>query len=134
VDRRSSSRYALRVPVVFHWDDGKQKHSTGISRDLSPAGAYISCENKADCPKRGSVLEVEILLPAIGQEHKNLKLNAKGPVVRTNRSHHSCGFAIRSQFVIHVEADGPPRINGSSLDPTETQMPSGSSPRVRKSH
>lgn len=103
MDRRSSSRYALRAPVLFHWQDGEIKHATGVSRDLSPEGAYVRCEKRSDCPKCGSALAVEVLLPSIGQSAQLWKLKAKGFVVRTSRSNQRFGFAVRSQFVVHVD-------------------------------
>jgi hypothetical protein len=104
VDRRSSSRYALRAPVIFHWHDGEFKHATGVSRDLSPVGAYVRCEHKTDCPRRGSTLTIEVLLPSVGDEV--MKLKARGFVVRTNRGERPCGFAVRSAFGTH---NGPER-------------------------
>src|SRR6185369_1539344 len=104
VDRRTSSRYALRAPVIFHWVDGAERHSIGVSRDLSSSGAYVRCELKADCPKLGTPLAIEVLLPSVGTEI--LRLKGDGRVVRTNRSHAACGFAVDSPLGAHVEPAG----------------------------
>ena len=41
VERRNFVRYALRVPVVFGWNDnfGNRQQGTGFTRDISPGGA-----------------------------------------------------------------------------------------------
>jgi hypothetical protein len=104
VDRRTSCRYALRAPVIFHWVNGVERHAIGVSRDLSSGGAYVRCELKADCPKLGTPLAIEVLLPSVGTEI--LRLKGDGRVVRTNRSHAACGFAVDSPLGAHVEATG----------------------------
>jgi len=115
VDRRTSSRYALRAPVIFHWADGAERQAIGVSRDLSSSGAYVRCELKADCPKLGTLLAIEVLLPSVGTEI--LRLKGDGRVVRTNRSHAACGFAVDSPLGAHVEAPGsaePPNNRSAS--------------------
>jgi len=113
VDRRSSSRYALRASVIFHWRDGQSKHATGVSRDLSPVGAYVTCEQKADCPRRGSTLAIEVLLPSVGAEV--MKLKAKGLVVRTSRDEQPCGFAVSSAFGVRGDSEQPGATEDTSV-------------------
>jgi len=116
VDRRTSSRYALRAPVIFHWRDGHDKHATGVSRDLSPLGAYVNCEQESDCPRCGSTLVIEVLLPSVGAEV--MKLKAKGMVVRSSRDEQPCGFAVSSVFGIRED----PERTGAAED---TSIPMG---------
>jgi hypothetical protein len=96
--------------VIFHWRDGHDKHATGVSRDLSPLGAYVNCEQEADCPRCGSTLAIEVLLPSVGAEV--MKLKAKGLVVRTSGDEKPCGFAVSSEFGVH----GDPERTGAAED------------------
>jgi len=103
VDRRKSVRYDLRVPIVFHWDDGQVKHAGGFSRNLSPAGAYVSCDEQGDCPKCGAILDMELLLPPIDAKAQGLRLKAEAEVVRNNSAEEPLGFAVRSNFSANAE-------------------------------
>jgi len=121
VDRRKSLRYELRVPVVFRWDDGHVKHAGGFSRDLSPAGAYVSCDEQGDCPGRGATVEMELLLPPIDAKAQGLRLKAEAEVVRTNSACEPLGFAVRSNFSANADngddGDMDVSVVGSSPHP-----------------
>lgn len=131
VDRRTSSRYALRAPVIFHWRDGYDKHATGVSRDLSPLGAYVNCEQETDCPRSGSALAIEVLLPSVGAEV--MKLKAKGLVVRTSRDEQPCGFAVSSEFSVHEHPERTSSAEDTSVSITMGREAGRAKKKKRKS-
>jgi hypothetical protein len=91
------------VPVVFRWEDGQVKHAGGFSRDLSPAGAYVSCDEQVDCPECGATVEMELLLPPIDAKAQGLRLKAEAEVVRANSAGEPLGFAVRSNFSANAD-------------------------------
>ena len=46
-EHRNAMRYRLRLPVIFHWDDGADHTEGGFTRDVALDGALIQ---KGDPP------------------------------------------------------------------------------------
>lgn len=88
-DRRTKKRYALAARARFRWQDaaGNWISSTGMTRDMSVAGAYILCPN---VPALKAPIELQVLTPLSQGISSNASLYGKGFVTRTN---HGVGFA-----------------------------------------
>ena len=79
LQRRASVRYKLRLPVIFHWNDGKERTEGGFTNDVALDGALIF---STKCPPIGSDIRIEILLPSPGQSGEELRIECVGKVTR----------------------------------------------------
>ena len=79
-ERRDCERYVFELPVHAMWKDaaGDIKEETGITKDISSAGAFMICKNPID---RDCEIDFQIDLPAI-VENANSRVSARGKVVR----------------------------------------------------
>ena len=103
VERRTSRRYSLRLPVLFRWrrESGEECRSGGFTRDVSTTGTYVNCEN--ECPPQAAVVGIELLLPPGELQAAGLKLKAEGSVVRAGRAGEGTGFAVKTDFTADEE-------------------------------
>ncbi len=60
-ERRTEVRYKLRLPVLFHWNDGKEQMEGGFTCDVALDGALIFSSR---CPPIGSDVRIEVLIPS----------------------------------------------------------------------
>jgi len=77
--RRASVRYRLRLPVIFHWNDGTDHTGGGFTNDVAVDGALIF---SSKCPPVGSSIRIEVLLPSPDQSDEELRIECVGNVVR----------------------------------------------------
>jgi hypothetical protein len=101
MERRSSVRYELRVPVLFSWDNAQAgpRQAGGFTRDLSTVGAYVICEQATDCPAVHSTVAVHLLLPPLETGAPAIPLNTdEARVVRAGSKTEDTGFAIVADF------------------------------------
>ncbi|MGH9681610.1 MAG: PilZ domain-containing protein [Candidatus Acidiferrales bacterium] len=99
INSRSVVRYSLSARAVFTWRDssGNLQESRGVTRNVSPKGAYIFAPR---CPANGSPLSISIFLPPMGSESRTLCIETEGRVVRTDTvTEGSVGFAVSSHRV-----------------------------------
>jgi len=101
VERRGTSRFALRAPALFGWGNRESRLAGGFTRDASAGGAYILCERE-DCPAVSTRISIEIMLPPIDAEGHGVKLKGEGQVVRNNGLGEESGFAIVADFGMHT--------------------------------
>ena len=111
MERRKASRYGLRVPVLFSWENAQSKRAGGLTRDISASGVYVLCE-KNHCPAQGDTVTVKLILPSIADveaqgsiadvEAQGTKLNSKGQVVRTADFPEESGFAVLAEFAMEL--------------------------------
>jgi hypothetical protein len=82
VEHRSSTRFAVQVPVLFSWlgSSSRIEHSGGFSRNLGKGGAFVCCGDSI--PPVGAELSIEVLLSGLGSECKQWRLHGKARVVR----------------------------------------------------
>lgn len=98
MERRKASRYGLRVPVLFSWEDPHLKLDGGFTRDISASGVYVLCEKKY-CPAQGDTVTIQLILPSIVDlEPRGLKLKSRGRVLRTGDFPEESGFALLAEF------------------------------------
>ena len=78
-DRRGEVRYKLRLPVIFHWNDGKDQMEGGFTCDVALDGALIFSSR---CPAIGSDVRIEVLIPSPDQSGDELRVQCIGKVTR----------------------------------------------------
>jgi hypothetical protein len=79
--RRTAVRYKLRLPVIFHWNDGVEHTSGGFTSDVALDGALILSR---ESPPVGSRVRVEILLPSPEKENEELRICCSGRVIHSS--------------------------------------------------
>jgi len=77
--RRAAVRYKLRLPVIFHWNDGTERTEGGFTNDVAMDGALIF---STKCPPIGSEVRIEVLLPSPDQSSEELRIECVGKVTR----------------------------------------------------
>ena len=93
LERRSAVRYKLRLPVIFHWDDGTEHTQGGFTHDVSMEGALIL---SAECPPIGSDIRIEMLFPPLDQSGETLRIQCTGKIIRV--AHQAGCFAVQGAF------------------------------------
>lgn len=99
INTRIAVRYSLSARAIFTWRDsfGNLQESRGVTRNISPKGAYILAPK---CPASGSPLSISIFLPPLGGETRTLCMESEGRVVRVEAvGEGSVGFAVSSHRV-----------------------------------
>ena len=114
-DRRSSVRYKLCLPVIFHWSDECEHTYSGITMDISLSGAFVLSEK---WPAKGNELKIELILNSWGIGRKPLRIKCNGRVTRT--SVRDGGFAVQGCF------DDKHLTGGSLLAEVNANVNSGS--------
>jgi hypothetical protein len=79
LQRRSAVRYKLRLPVIFHWNDGTEHTEGGFTNDVSLDGALIF---SAHCPPYGTAIRIELLIPSPDESGEDLRIECIGKVTR----------------------------------------------------
>lgn len=103
MEQRRATRYQMRVPVIFKWDDqqGLRQQGGGFTRDISTGGIFVSCPTS---PPAGTAVALEVLLPPLEAEAQGLRLQADGQVVRLEESGKRGGFAAAADFGLRSAA------------------------------
>ncbi len=79
LQRRAAVRYRLRLPVIFHWNDGTEHTGGGFTNDVSVDGALIF---SSKCPPLGSDIRIEVLFPSPDQSGEELRIDCISKVTR----------------------------------------------------
>ncbi len=87
IERRDCERYDFELPVHATWKDadGNIKKETGITRDISSSGVFMTCKNFID---RECKIDLQIELPVFVENAKS-RIMARGKVVRNLGMTHS---------------------------------------------
>jgi hypothetical protein len=93
--RRTAVRYKLRLPVIFHWNDGVEHTSGGFTADVALDGALILSRV---CPSVGSEIRLEVLLPSLESENGELRIGCSGRVVRSCEMSGVWAFGFKGEF------------------------------------
>jgi hypothetical protein len=93
--RRSSARYKLHLPVIFHWNDGGEFTEGGFTYDVALDGALISSTR---CPPIGCDIRIEVLIPSPGKSNEQLRIQCVGKVTRTANQGEGSSFGVRGVF------------------------------------
>ncbi|MBB6145267.1 hypothetical protein HNQ77_003225 [Silvibacterium bohemicum] len=92
LQRRAAVRYKLRLPVIFHWNDGAEHTGEGFTVDVALDGAFIL---SSKCPPMGSNVRIEILFPSPDGNTGEKRIESSGTVTRTVGEADSRGFGIQ---------------------------------------
>ena len=95
LQRRAAVRYRLRLPVIFHWNDGKDHTEGGFTADVALDGAFIL---SSKCPPMGTSVRIEILLPTPDQSGGELRIECIGKVMRVVNQAGFTGFGVQGMF------------------------------------
>jgi hypothetical protein len=85
----------LRLPVIFHWNEGSQQTEGGFTCDVALDGAMI---RSSRCPPVGSDVRIEVLLPAPYQSGEELRIHCTGRVIRMENHGVFASFAVVGDF------------------------------------
>jgi hypothetical protein len=112
VEQRLSSRYQLRLPVIFRWtdDNGVTQQGGGFTRDISTGGVFVICDAP---PQPAACIALELLLPPLAGNAPGLRLQGNAQVVRAEQASPMIGFAALSDL------DLPGRGGGQIPEPDE---------------
>ena len=105
MDRRSSVRFALRLPVLFQRGEpaAGEERGAGFTRDVSTTGAYILCEKEAERPALDSLLNLQVLIPSLNSASHGLRLTGVATVVRNSTANEELGFAVAGELGHELE-------------------------------
>ena len=89
-------RYRLRLPVIFHWDDGSEHTEGGFTSDIALDGALIFSSR---CPPVGADVRIEVVIPS--PEHdalEEIRIECVGKVTRVWEQPGSAYFGVHGIF------------------------------------
>lgn len=95
LQRRSAVRYKLRLPVIFHWNDGKEHTEGGFTSDVALDGALIL---SSKCPPVGSEVRIEVLIPSPDHSDEELRIECVGTVTRVVEQPGYSAFGVHGIF------------------------------------
>jgi PilZ domain-containing protein len=93
--RRAAIRYKLHLPVLFHWNDGREHTEGGFTSDVALDGALILCSK---CPPVGTEVRIEILLPSPDLSGEELRIECTGTVTRVVDQPRTKAFGVYGIF------------------------------------
>lgn len=88
-------RYKLRLPVIFHWDDGTEHTEGGFTSNVARDGALIL---SSKCPPVGSDVRIEVLLPAPDGKEEEIRIECLGKVTRVDDRLGAGSFGVHGFF------------------------------------
>lgn len=98
LEHRAATRFSLRAPVLFSWiETGQQKHGAGFTRDVSTAGAYITCD-RLYVLEIGMQVCLEVVLPALDAGNDPAQLCIEGSIARLSGYNEKPGFALQGEL------------------------------------
>jgi len=92
-NHRVQVRYQLKLPVIFHWNDGTEHTGGGFTCDVALDGALIFSSR---CPPLGTDIRIEVLIPAPDNSGAELRVECVGKVTRVEEQA-GC-FGVRGIF------------------------------------
>ena len=88
-------RYRLRLPVLFHWEDGREHTEGGFTSDIALDGALIL---SSKCPPVGTDVRIEVLIPSPGHSAEEIRIECIGKVTRVWEQPGSAYFGVHGMF------------------------------------
>jgi PilZ domain len=95
LQRRAAVRYKLRLPVIFHWNDGTEHTGAGFTSDVALDGALILSSR---CPSVGSDVRIEVLIPSPDRSGEELRIECIGRVTRVVEQPGCNAFGVQGMF------------------------------------
>jgi len=93
--RRNAVRYNLKLPVIFHWQDDKERIDGGFTSDVGLDGAQILSRA---CPPVGSMVRLEVLIPSPIRNTEELRIECIGKVTRVLEKPGCSAFGFQGTF------------------------------------
>jgi hypothetical protein len=94
-EHRNAMRYRLRLPVIFHWNDGMERTEGGFTSDVALDGALI-CSSK--CPPVGADVRIEVLIPSPDLSPGEIRIECIGKVTRVWEQTGAAYFGVQGMF------------------------------------
>jgi PilZ domain-containing protein len=88
-------RYKLRLPVIFHWNDGSDHTEGGFTVDIALDGALIASNT---FPPIGADVRIEVLVPSPGKDQMQIRIECNGKVTRVAGTNGTNYFGVRGIF------------------------------------
>ena len=97
VDRRRSSRFRLRLPVLTQWTDAQNRvrYGGGFSRDICLRGLFVV---SSDPPPVATMITVTVVLPNVRAGSQEIQLHSVGSIVRIEHEADAKGYAVNCHF------------------------------------
>jgi hypothetical protein len=93
--RRSAIRYKLKLPVLFHWNDGAEHMEGGFTCDVALDGALIL---SSKYPPVGAEVRIEVLVPAPDRSGEEIRIECIGRVTRIVDQPGFTAFGVHGMF------------------------------------
>lgn len=94
-NRRTTVRYKLQLPVIFHWKEGGEYTGGGFTSDVALDGALI---NSSTCPPVGTDVLIEVLLLSPVEGGQEMRIQCAGKVTRVVDQGNFKSFGVRGDF------------------------------------
>lgn len=94
-ERRAAMRYRLKLPVIFHWNDGTDRTEGGFTCDVAVDGALIFSSR---CPPVGADVRIEVLVPSPDDSAEEIRIGCIGKVNRVWEQQGSAYFGVQGSF------------------------------------
>jgi hypothetical protein len=97
VERRTSSRFRLQLPVLTQWTDGEGRvqFGGGFSREVGLRGVFVV---STKLPPPAATITVTVVLPNPRRDLQELRMHCVGSVVRVEQGGTIAGYAISCDF------------------------------------
>jgi hypothetical protein len=102
IERRTSRRFQIALPVLFRWADSIEHYDVGHCGNIGQRGMFIL---SAKCPPAGAEVAIELALPAFDFVPRPVRLRCVGRVCRVETCYQLNGFAVAGEFVNDALAD-----------------------------
>ncbi|PYU17883.1 MAG: hypothetical protein DMG30_29925 [Acidobacteria bacterium] len=112
MEYRKRVRHRLGVDAVFTWEgaDHTLLYGEGVTRDLSPSGAYIF---SLTCPPVGGTIQLEVLLLPLDGGLRTVRFKTVATVIRVEHANAGGdeGFAVVLEGLGLTEGGKVPRFD-----------------------
>lgn len=102
IERRTSRRFQIALPVLFRWADSVEHYDVGHCGNIGQGGMFILSSR---CPPAGAAVAVEFALPAFDMVPHPVRLCCVGRVSRVETCYQLNGFAVAGEFVNDTVAE-----------------------------
>jgi hypothetical protein len=108
IERRTSRRFSLVLPVLFRWIDSTEHYDVGHCANTGLGGMFVL---SANCPPVGMQVEIEMNIPAFDLVPRQCQLRCTGKVMRIEGCNQLRGFAVAGRI-----EDGGHRDNATQIE------------------
>jgi hypothetical protein len=95
IERRTSRRFSLVLPVLFRWTDSTEHYHAGHCGNAGRGGMFVL---SASCPPVGMEVEIELNIPAFDLVPHQCQLRCTARVIRVEACYQLRGFAVAGRI------------------------------------